>query len=55
MKFPVVFTKPRGKKYLNNFQEHDFLQDLKIPPFSSLLRSSREKGGNFNLARVLFI
>ena len=28
------------KKYWNNFQEQDFLRDLEIPPFSSLLRST---------------
>ena len=35
------------KSYYNNFQEYDFLRDLKIQLFSSLQRSSGEKGGNF--------
>ena len=42
-----TFPSLEGKIYKNNFQEHDLLQDLKIPPFSSLLRSTGEKGGNF--------
>ena len=36
-----------GKQYSNNFQEHDCLRYLKVPHFSSLLRSTGEKGGNF--------
>ena len=38
-----------GKKYSNNFQEHDCLRYLKVPHFSSLLRSTR--AGNSNRVR----
>ena len=39
-----------GKIYQNNFQEHDFLRDLKIPPCLTcyLLRSSGKRVGNSN-------
>ena len=39
---------PRGKKILDYFQEHDFLRDLKNPPFSSLLRSTEKRVGISN-------
>ena len=34
-------------EYYNSFQEHDFLRDLKLPPFSPVLRSREEKGAIF--------
>ena len=37
------YLKLEGKRYHNNFQEHDFLRGLKIPPFSSLLRSGGKR------------
>ena len=35
------------KTHYNNFTEHDFLRDLKIPLFSPVLSSREEKGENF--------
>ena len=37
----------RGKKILEQFSKPQFFTELKIPPFSSLLRSSGEKGALF--------
>ena len=37
----------RGKNILEQLSRTRFLRFLKIPPFSSLLRSSGEKGANF--------
>ena len=36
-----------GKQYSNNFREHDCLRYLKVPHFSSLLRSTRKRSGKF--------
>ena len=41
------FLSLEGKQYSNNFQEHDCLWYLKVPHFSSLLRSTRERSGKF--------
>ena len=43
------------KRTLKNFQEHDFLRYLKFVPFSSLLRSSWEKGANFKFRKKSFL
>ena len=46
--------KSERKKYQNNIQEHNFLRDLKVPPFSTLLVGGREeKGGNFKSRRKI--
>ena len=43
----TLFRVLEWKRYLNNFQEHEFLRHLKFAPFSPLLRSWKEKGGIF--------
>ena len=51
MRFPVK-NKFLGPNLLErkdigiDIKEHDFLRELKFPPFSSMLRASVEKGGN---------
>ena len=41
----------KWKRYSNNFQEQDFLRDLKFPPFSSLLRRRERMGGIFKFLK----